>query len=242
MKMNLSYPMLTLLLICTVCAYSQVDIDKPINLSGGVGERAITNLELPVNGTDAVNKDYVDNAVSAGGGGLRVTDLYGDGIIAFVNRDTNGEEHGLIVSLVDNSAGTVWTNVGQSDIWNEAYNIGPAARDWYDGQFNVSGIMGQSGHTSSAAKICDDFTTANQTDWYLPAIHELRLIHNNIREINWTLRHTSNTPISDNSGPVYWSSTEQEYYSVLTFNFTNGINDSNYKNTTSVKVRCVRRF
>jgi len=33
------------------------------------GDRVIRFLETPVEGTDAVNKDYVDAAVSAGGGG-----------------------------------------------------------------------------------------------------------------------------------------------------------------------------
>jgi len=49
---------------------AQVDIDKPVNLTGADGDRKITNLELPVDGTDAANKDYVDNSVSASGGGL----------------------------------------------------------------------------------------------------------------------------------------------------------------------------
>jgi hypothetical protein len=62
----------TLLLMAAVavayCSHSQIEVDKPIQLTGGTGERALLNLEAPVNGTDAVNKDYVDNAVSAGGG------------------------------------------------------------------------------------------------------------------------------------------------------------------------------
>lgn len=47
---------------------AQVEIDQAIELTGTTGNRAIRNLEVPVNGTDAVNKDYVDNAVSASGG------------------------------------------------------------------------------------------------------------------------------------------------------------------------------
>lgn len=47
----------------------QVQMDKPIELTGGSGDRAIRYLEAPVSGTDAVNKDYVDNAVAATGGG-----------------------------------------------------------------------------------------------------------------------------------------------------------------------------
>jgi hypothetical protein len=49
---------------------AQVEIDQPIVLTGGSGDRSIQQLEAPVNGTDAVNKDYVDNAVSAGGSSM----------------------------------------------------------------------------------------------------------------------------------------------------------------------------
>jgi hypothetical protein len=48
---------------------SQVQVDQPIDLTGGSGLRKVTNLELPVAGTDAANKNYVDNAVAATGGG-----------------------------------------------------------------------------------------------------------------------------------------------------------------------------
>lgn len=49
---------------------AQVEVDQAIELTGTTGNRAIRNLEAPVNGTDAVNKDYVDNAVAGSGGGL----------------------------------------------------------------------------------------------------------------------------------------------------------------------------
>ncbi|MCC6600543.1 MAG: hypothetical protein IT223_07690 [Crocinitomicaceae bacterium] len=50
-------------------AIAQVEIDQPVLLTGSDGNRSMQNLEAPVNGTDAVNKDYVDNAVAASGGG-----------------------------------------------------------------------------------------------------------------------------------------------------------------------------
>lgn len=61
---------MSFLLITIGCPlWSQVHIDKPINLTGASGDRSIQQLELPINGTDAANKDYVDQAVAASGGG-----------------------------------------------------------------------------------------------------------------------------------------------------------------------------
>jgi len=65
--MKLFFTSVTLLSAALVSA--QVDVDKPINLTGADGDRKITNLELPVDGTDAANKDYVDSSASASGGG-----------------------------------------------------------------------------------------------------------------------------------------------------------------------------
>lgn len=54
---------------CMLNVLAQIQIDKPIELIGGSGERMLSNLEAPVDGTDAANKDYVDSAVGATGGG-----------------------------------------------------------------------------------------------------------------------------------------------------------------------------
>lgn len=48
---------------------AQVEIDQAIQLTGVDGNRAVRNLESPINGTDAANKDYVDSSVSGSGGG-----------------------------------------------------------------------------------------------------------------------------------------------------------------------------
>jgi hypothetical protein len=63
---------LFLLLCAALSLRGQVEIDQEIVLTGSDGTRTIRQVEIPVNGTDAVNKDYVDNAVAAGGSSLPV--------------------------------------------------------------------------------------------------------------------------------------------------------------------------
>jgi len=57
-----------LALMASFALTAQVETDQAIELTGADGTRAIRNLDAPVNGTDAVNKDYVDNAVAGSGG------------------------------------------------------------------------------------------------------------------------------------------------------------------------------
>jgi hypothetical protein len=56
------------LLLLSGVVSAQVESDRAIELTGGTGQRVLRNLEAPVAGTDAANKDYVDNAVAASGG------------------------------------------------------------------------------------------------------------------------------------------------------------------------------
>src|SRR5262245_27663986 len=65
-KAGLFYSLVLLVSIPSL-TFSQVQVDKPIQLTGSTGQRSVSNLEAPVNGTDAVNKDYVDAKVAAAG-------------------------------------------------------------------------------------------------------------------------------------------------------------------------------
>jgi len=69
---------LLVLSLFTFSLTAQVEIDQAIELTGTDGDRAVRNLEAPVDGTDAVNKDYVDNAVSGSGGGLSLPTMMSD--------------------------------------------------------------------------------------------------------------------------------------------------------------------
>jgi len=71
----------------------------------------------------------------------------------------------------------------------------------HNGSSNTSIIISQSWHTSSAAKLCDDYVGGGFTDWYLPSITELNLAFNAAQSISTI----TNTNILKES---YWSSTE----------------------------------
>jgi hypothetical protein len=58
---------LSVILLSTINA--QVEVNKPIQLTGESGDRKITNLETPVQDSDAANKEYVDTQISSLSGG-----------------------------------------------------------------------------------------------------------------------------------------------------------------------------
>ncbi|MCC6601108.1 MAG: DUF1566 domain-containing protein [Crocinitomicaceae bacterium] len=68
MKNNLSFFLVSLFVIISLPMAAQVEVDKSIQMTGADGDRYISNLELPVAGSHAASKDYVDAAVAATGG------------------------------------------------------------------------------------------------------------------------------------------------------------------------------
>jgi hypothetical protein len=132
-----------------------------------------------------------------------IGELYGGGIVFWTTPDG---QHGLIASLYDLDAGNLvpWSNITST-------GIGAAAQDYYDGSKNTAAIISQSGHTSSAAKICDDYSYEEFDDWYLPSVFELRQLMNEAILINYILTNDGNSstkPLNFSSNKRYWSSTE----------------------------------
>ncbi len=132
-----------------------------------------------------------------------IGELFGGGIVFWTTPDG---QHGLIASLYDLDAGygIPWSNITN-------IGIGAAAKDYYDGSKNTAAIISQSGHTSSAAKICDDYSYEEFDDWYLPSVFELRQLMDEAILINHILTNDGNSstkPLNFSSNIKYWSSTE----------------------------------
>jgi hypothetical protein len=163
-------------------------------------------------------------------------ELFGGGVVFWT--DLTGE-HGLIVSMIDLSSNQQWSNI-------TAIPIGAAARSDWNGPGNSTAIVNQAGHTSSAAKLCLDYTNEDYgtgifSDWYLPARAELNHIWNHFFELQRSLDLDGNLLTTKLATDNYWSSTEESDGSAWYFYFTSGGTASVNKHNTQY-VRAVRAF
>lgn len=164
-----------------------------------------------------------------------VGELYGGGVVFWV--DHTGQ-HGLIINMIDLSVTQVWSNVTTAYI--------ETTNDW-DGLTNTSNIVGQFGHTASAAQLCIeyinlDYGTGVYSDWYLPSISELNHVWNNLFEVQKALTIDGNaatTTLSTNNS--CWSSTEYNGNYAWYFSFRSGDPDY-YNKGYATRVRAVRAF
>ena len=178
---------------------------------------------------------YAANAGTATGGGNfthYIGEEYGGGVIFHLWKDNAGVEHGLIVALTDQSTSQAWSDVTSTE-------IGASAQSSWDGLSNSNAIVGQAGHTSSAAKLCLDLVSGGQSDWYLPSIQELNMLWNNYYTVARVLSQISGATQLSNS--YYWSSSEYFINLAWHFLFYYGITNLNDKGNTYY-VRAVRAF
>ena len=185
---------------------------------------------------------YANSAGSTAGntGGFThyVGELFGGGIIVSVWKDAQGAEHGLIASLTDLSSQIPWTTPAFQNIL-----IGPTAQSPSNGLVNTNAIVAQAGAgTTYAAGLCKAYNADGFTDWYLPAINELKQCNNSLQIVNEILGDTNGFEVLNFNPSYYWSSTEVSSNFVWGqfFSFANAYNDS-YKNAPGA-VRAVRRF
>jgi hypothetical protein len=179
------------------------------------------------------------NSVGTVGFTHYIGEQFGGGVIFNLWKDAQGNEHGLIVDLNDLSTTQTWSNVN-------ATLIGTTAQSSWDGLNNCNAIIGQPGHSNSAAALCLNSLNGGQNDWYLPAIDELNILANNLSEVNRALKNIAGaTTLTylDGNNKNYWSSTENRYNSAFYIrlyisqydSFTNGKGNS-------INVRAIRAF
>jgi hypothetical protein len=163
-----------------------------------------------------------------------VGELYGGGIVFWV--DHSGE-HGLVLSLVDVSTGKAWSNITSAAV--------NTTNDW-DGESNTTAIVGQPGHSESAAQLCneyinEDYGTGVYDDWYLPGIAELNAMWGNFYDIQKVLSTDGNDQTTTLMRQIYWSSSEYTLNKAWSFSMAGGYNNYATK-TGNYYVRAVRAF
>lgn len=108
----------------------------------------------------------------------------------------------------------------------------------YNGATNSQNIISRPNHTTSAAKLCDDYTGGGFTDWYLPGIFELSQAYNSLSSTGYVL----GKPFSG----TYWSSTSNDIvtYQAYVFNIDASGNTGTQMRvamSSSYKVRAFRQ-
>jgi len=182
---------------------------------------------------------YAKSAGSVSGGGTGgnfthyIGEEFGGGVIFHLWKDAQGVEHGLIVDKVDLSTSQVWSNIDQT-------LIGPSAQSSWDGLSNSNAIIGQAGHTNSAAALCLNSTNGGQSDWYLPSIDELSLLWHSRFNVNKSLSTIGGATVLPFSAD-YWSSTEHFLNYAWNFTFYSGL-ATNLNKYITAYVRAVRAF
>ncbi|MCC6601242.1 MAG: DUF1566 domain-containing protein [Crocinitomicaceae bacterium] len=174
------------------------------------------------------------NTCNGGAPTRYIGELYGGGVVFWV--DGSGE-HGLVVSMIDLSSSQAWSNI---------VNVFIGTTDKWDGISNTTAIIGQSGHTNSAAKLCADYTNADYgtgtySDWYLPSIYELNYLWNNIWPISKALALDGNAATTLLVPTRYWSSSEDYINYSWFLDFFNG-STSNDNKIYTYPVRAIRAF
>lgn len=161
---------------------------------------------------------------------------YGGGVVFWV--DGTGQ-HGLICSMIDLSTSQAWSNITTTA-------IGTTAQSDWDGNSNSTAITAQSGHTSSAAKLCLDYSNADYgtgvyTDWYLPSRGELNDLWNNFKAVQKALDSDGNAATTTIGKTYYWSSTEYDTTEAYAY-FLAGIDMVTRNKSDHYYVRAVRAF
>jgi hypothetical protein len=161
-----------------------------------------------------------------------VGEKFGGGVVFYVYEDAIGEEHGLIASLAD---------VGTQLSWGFDGTDVPNCESNWNGKENTDHILGAGAQAGDPAAICRAYTGGGYTDWYLPAIHELNTLGDNLYLINKTLE-TDNDPnttgLNFGNSNYYWSSTEMNASQAVAFQFAAAISAK----TNKYPVRAFRSF
>ena len=186
-----------------------------------LSNQPITISSMSQNGDSLLlsnGQTFVIGGSGTGGGGFThyIGEEFGEGVIFHLWKDNAGVEHGLIVDKTDLSTSQIWSNVS-------AALIGASASSSWDGLSNSNAIVGQAGHTSSAAALCLNSTNNGQSDWYLPSIDELSLLWHSRFNVNKTLSAIGGaTVLPSSTNAKFWSSKEFPSDGAWYFHFTNG--------------------
>jgi hypothetical protein len=203
--------------------------------SDGSGTGVFTTCTLNMLAMNSVYhvRSYATNSVGTAYGneitfnsGYATGDSYAGGLVFY--NDGNGG--GLVSAPSDQSTANVWI-AGSGTQTTMGYTSTAIGK----GLDNTNAIVGQSGHTGSAAQVCLDYSDSTYNDWFLPSLDELNLMYTKLH-----LQGIGSFDTTDG----YWSSSEVSNDATLAWGqaFSDGDQADTNKGYTQGNVRAVRAF
>jgi len=136
-----------------------------------------------------------------------IGEFYGGGIIVAMWKYPSNVFNYLIMSSED-------INSSETYSWSNITATASNATSEHNGSSNTNTIITQPGHSTSAAKICDDYTGGGFTNWYLPSVTELNHGFNAAQVVDSSL---GTNKLTDS----YWTSTEIDKNQAYSYEFNN---------------------
>lgn len=126
-----------------------------------------------------------------------------------------------------NQSNCAWSNISGTLIGSTGTAVGT-------GKTNTAAIIGQSGHTESAALVCENYSYGGYTDWFLPSLDELHLMYTNLKQ----------NGLGGFTSDFYWCSSEYLTYSTMAWEewFTTSGGQYNSSKSNARYVRAIRAF
>ena len=199
----------------------------------GIGNFSTTLTNLMPNTTYNI-RSYLINAngtfygdqqtfITGDTSGLYIGKHFAGGIIFYLDASGN---HGMVCAEADQGSAP-WGCFGTQINTSTAFG---------SGEQNTAILVASCNDENTAANICNDLELNSYTDWFLPSLDELRLIHNNLTlsglgDFNIYYIYSSSSNKNDNEAYTYWNQGDNIFYY---WHYT-------WKNN-SLRIRAVRNF
>jgi len=164
---------------------------------------------------------------------LTIGDFHQGGIIFYLYRDSNNQQHGKVLSLKKDASGVAWGTTSQTI---------PKCNDPFDGQSNCTNAMQfYSGDYVNALKFSVSSTSNGYKDWYMPSVFEAKMITANIYLLHQALLKNQGDGFT-NSEKI-WTSTEyNSFYAYSVSIIQSEVIVESKSSTKDLVVRSIRDF